>query len=122
MEHLKEMYSSKKPTAKKIIKLLNGTPSSDAERQCFHHLKRFIKSLDDNLLCILLQFISGSNIISTEKIDLAFNTTSGNLRSPTAHTCGPLLVIPSTYQTYNALSKEFTHILRASALWPFGIV
>ena len=69
VESLKEMYSSKKPTAKKIIKLLNGTPSSDAERQCFDHLKRFIKSLDDNLLCILLQFISGSNIISTEKID-----------------------------------------------------
>ena len=120
VESLKEMHSSKKPTAKKIIELLNSTPSSDAERQCFDHLKRFIKSLDDNLLCILLQFISGSNI--KEKTDLAFNTMSGNLRSPTAHTCGPLLVIPSTYQTYNELSEEFTHILRASASWSFGIV
>lgn len=122
VESLNEMWSLKKPTAKKVIKLLDASPSNDAERQCLDHLKRFIKSLDDNLLCILLQFISGSNTISTEKIDVAFNTTSGTARTPTAHTCGPLLVIPSTYQTYNELSEEFTNILRASASWSFAIV
>mgnify|MGYP002803544190 FL=1 len=45
VEDLKEMYSSKKPTAKKIIKLLNATPSSDAERQCFDHLKGLLSHL-----------------------------------------------------------------------------
>ena len=121
-ESLKDMFFLKKPTAKKIVKLLDASPSNDAERQCFDHLKRFIKSLDENLLCICLQFITGSNTISNDKIDVSFNATSGAARTPTAHTCGPLLVIPSTYQTYNELCEEFTSILRESASWSFAIV
>ena len=122
IESVKEMYSVKKPTAKKIIKLLDAKPANDAEKHCFDHLKRYIKSLDESQLSLFLQFITGGNVISCDKIELGFNTTSGELRTPTAHTCGPLLVIPSTYQTYNELSEEFTNILRLMASWSFVIV
>ena len=53
---------------------------------------------------------------------MGFNTMSGELRTPTAHMCGPLLMIPSTYQTYNELSEEFSNILRQMARWSFVIV
>ena len=122
IKSVKEMYTEKKPTAKKIIKLLDANPSNDAERNCFDHLKRYIKLLDESLLTLFLQFITGSNVISCDKIDLGFNAISGELRTPTAHTCGPLLVVSSTYQTYNELSEEFTNILRLMASWSFVIV
>ncbi|XP_028417887.1 uncharacterized protein LOC114542566 [Dendronephthya gigantea] len=43
-EDLKELYKSKTPTAKKIIKLFRAEPSNDAERESLAHLKRFVKS------------------------------------------------------------------------------
>ena len=116
------MYERKKPTSKRVIKLLNAEPSSDAEKASIDHLKRFIKSLDDAKLAGLLQFITGSNIITVERIEVAFTDSAGASRCIVAHTCGPLLELPSTYQTYNELSVEFSKTLATSFAWSFDIV
>ena len=115
------IYSEKRASSKRIIKLIEADPKSEAERTCLEHLKRFIKSLDDNMLAGFLQFVTGSDIINVTKIILSFNSNEGHLRGIVAHTCGPLLELSSTYQTYNELSEEFTNILRNSAAWSFVI-
>lgn len=116
------MYEEKKPTSKRVIKLLRAEPRSEAERTCFEHLKRFIKSLNESKLAGFLQFINGSNIVTVSEIKVAFNTSVGLARSIVSRTCGPVLEIPSTFQTYNELSEEFTNILINSFAWSFDIV
>ena len=48
LEGLKGLYDSKRPTAKRLIKLFRAEPSNDAEWQSLEHLKRFVKSLEGN--------------------------------------------------------------------------
>ncbi|CAB4015566.1 Hypothetical predicted protein, partial [Paramuricea clavata] len=40
IEVLKEMYDEKRPSSRKVIKLLKCVPANDAENQCLDHLKR----------------------------------------------------------------------------------
>ena len=108
------MYEAKKPTSKRVIKLLKAEPSCDMERGSLDHLKRYIKSLDDSKLAGLLKFLTGSNIITVDEIEVAFTTSVGGNRHIVAHTCGPLLELPSTFQTYNELCEEISSIL---AIW-----
>lgn len=122
VDSLVELYEAKKPTPKKVCKLFSANPTTECQRECLDHLKRFVKSLDDNLLRAFLQFVTGSNILAVDSIEVAFSTEDGAARRPVAHTCAPLLVIPSTYQSYNELSEEFSNIFRLSAAWSFSIV
>ena len=109
---LENLYDIKRPTAKKILKLINSKPETKQERQCLDHLKKYIRSLQGNSLSLFLQFITGGNIITCESIEVAFKVLEGTVRRPSAHTCGLLLEIPSTYQSYNELSEEFMAIQR----------
>ena len=120
--NLYTMYEGKNPTSRRVIKLLHAEPSSDSERTCLDHLKRFIKSLNESKLAGFLQFVTGSNIITVSQIEVAFNTSVGHSRSIVAHTCAPVLEIPSTFQTYNELSEQFSNILLLSSAWSFDIV
>ena len=122
VDSLVSLYEAKKPTQKKICQLFTTNPTTDAQRECFSYLKRFVKSLDDNLVSVFLQYVSGSNIIAVDSIEVTFSEESGKTRQPVAHTCAPLLVIPSTYQSYNELSEEFSNIFRREAAWSFYIV
>ena len=109
------MYSEKKPTSKRIIKLFNVEPKSDSKRACFDHFKRYTKSLNENMLAAhWLQFLTGSDIITVEKIELSFNATDGIARGIVVHTCGPTIELPSTYRTYNEFSEELTNTLKNS--------
>ena len=119
--NLMQLYEDSRPSPKKVVKLFSVKPSNEAERECVGHLKRFVKSLDDIVLGAFLQFVTGSNIITVTKIEVGFSTESGFARRPVAHTCGPVLVIPSTYQSYSELSEEFSCILRETASWAFNI-
>ena len=94
LQSLEDLYKAKVPTPRKICKLFVAHPVSNSERECFDHLKRYVKSLNDNLLCAFLQFVTGSNVISVDKIEVAFTAESSARVSPIAHTCGPLLTIP----------------------------
>ena len=116
------MYAEKKPSAKRLINLLDAKPKSDADRACLDHLKRYIKSLDESMMGGFLQFITGSNIITVANIASSFNSNEGHSRGIVAHTCGPLLEVSSTYQSYNELPEDFSNILRNSFAGSFIIV
>ena len=79
---------------KKIIKLLDAKPESASERECFEHLKRYIKNL------------------SCSSINGTFTKMEGAARRPLVNTCAPALELPCTYQSFNELSEEFSSLLR----------
>ena len=119
---LENLYDIKRPTAKKILKLIKSEPATDQERQCLDHLKKYIRSLQGKSLSLFLQFITGSDIISCDTIEVALSALDGASRRPVAHTCGPLLEIPLSYQSYNELSEEFSELLQHKEAWHFNIV
>lgn len=120
-DSLADFYAEKRPTGKKVIKTIISEPSNDAERQSLDFLKKFIRSLDANALEAFLKFTTGSNLL-LGILNVSFTSLEGIARRPIAHTCGPLLELPRTYQSYNELSEEFTSILRAKGAWGFNIV
>ena len=121
LENLVSLYNEKKPNAKKVVKLLDAHPNTDAERACLDHLKRFIRSIEGNI-GTFLQFTTGSNVLVCDKISISFNKLEGLGRRPVAHTCTPTLEIPSTYQSYNELSEDFSNLLSNKNAWAFDIV
>ncbi|CAB4016240.1 Werner syndrome ATP-dependent helicase-like 1 [Paramuricea clavata] len=116
------MYDEKRPSSRKVIKLLKCVPANDAENQCLDHLKRYIKSLQGQSLTRFLQFTTGSDIIVTEQIKVDFVAAQGFARRPIAYTCAPLSELPSTYQCYNDLAEQFSNILADKLSWAFDIV
>ena len=119
---LLSFYEQLKPTPKKVIKILNASPTNDAERNTFDHLKRYVKSLGGNVSAFL-QFTTGASVLLPgRQIELSFTQLDGLARRPIAHTCGLLLEIPSTYQCYNELVEEFSAILQEKSAWSFELV
>ena len=122
IEDLRSMFEKKTVSSKKVLKLLSAQPGNDAERESFEHLKRYIKSLTDGALSAFLQFTTGSDIIICDSLEVIFVSVDGFARRPIAHTCKPSLESPSTYQSFNELSEEFSSVLRDKGFWEFDIV
>lgn len=122
MASILHFYEELKPTAKKVLKILDASPENEAQRNAFDHLVRYIKSLGGNVSAFL-QFTTGADIIvEGQKLKVTFTELNGLQRRPVAHTCGPLLELPCTYQYYNELVEEFSSILREKSAWSFDIV
>ena len=64
-----------------------------------------------------LRFVTGASVCSTERIVVSFNTLTGIARQPIAHTCSSLLILSSTYQTFEEFAKEFRAILFGDEEW-----
>ena len=56
-----------------------------------------------------LQFTTGSDVIAVRELSVSFNSLDGAHRSPIAPTCGPVLEVPTTYQSYNELAEIKKH-------------
>ena len=113
VKNLVEMYDHKKPTSRKVVKLLDASPRTEAEHTCLDHVKRYIRSLEGNSLNQFLAFVTGSDVIVCDKISVAFVELFGAFRRPVVHTCGPLLELPSTYQSYTELAEEFNSVINS---------
>ena len=61
-ENILQFYEDKKPTPKKVIKMLDASPENDPHRITLEHLTRYIKSLGGNVGAFL-QFTTGANVI-----------------------------------------------------------
>lgn len=101
-----------KPNAKKVIKTLKPKINQECDQQSF----------DPASLKIFLKFVTGSDVLVCDAIDVAFTLTDGFESRPNAHTCGPLLEVPATYQSYSELTEVFNNILRNKEAWTFNIV
>ena len=113
---LRDLYERKKPTARKIIKLLQSYPVGMEQTSALSYLKQFIKGLDDDerMLKKFLRHFTGAEVICTDQIQVTFNRMRGCGRAPQAHTCGPLIELPCTYSSYPELRSELISILDAN--------
>ncbi|XP_068719442.1 uncharacterized protein [Montipora capricornis] len=122
LEGLKELYDSKRPTAKKINNLFRAESSSEAERQSLEHLKRFVKTLEGKAMAKFLHFCTGSDVITCDHIEVSFSSLEGFQRRPVVRTCIPMLELPTTYESYPALAEEFTNVMKEDQAWFFDMI
>ena len=119
---LRKIYADFEPTPKKIINIIRVNPCNDAEREALGFFKRYIKGLEAIQLKKLLKFITGSDLIITEFINISFTKNDSEiLRRPIAHTCEPTLELPASYNNFCELRQEFANILQETT-WEMGIV
>ena len=111
------LYARCKPTNKKVLQLLDADVKSDLERESLQHLKKFVRSLPYDNLKKFLRYTTGADILCVEHINIMFTHISAGLnRRIIAHTCGPTLELPTTYECYAEFKEEFLNIL-SSGYW-----
>ena len=121
-ESLKQFFEEVQPTPRRLLALLKAKPNDSAEIDSLNIFKRYVCGVSSVVLKRLLKYLTGSDIIIVEKIDVIFVKPESSIcRRPIAHTCGPTLELPSTYNTYCELREEFTNILEQTN-WEMGIV
>ena len=105
------LYDTLKPTTKKVLEMLAAQPNTEAERDAFKFLQRYIRGLDNTKLIQFLRFTTASDILTTNKLEVAFTKLEGVGCRPIAQTCGPVLELPSTYANFVEVREQFNNIL-----------
>lgn len=116
-----ELYEALNPTPKKVLDSLLCNPTTDAERDVYKFLQRFIRGLDTTKLVQFLRFTTAMDVMGGQKLQVEFVKTEGFSSRPVAHTCTPLLEVPSTYNNFVELREEFTNILNRNN-WEIDIM
>jgi len=111
---LQVMYEDKKPTCRKILKMIESSPVTPSEKQALRFLQQYIRGLDEMGLRRMLRFVTGSDIICVTQIEVIFTTLEGLARRPIAHTCGSILELPCTYNSYPELRVEMENVLTSN--------
>ena len=94
--------------------------NSSIEARVFDYFRRFIHSISMELLCKLLQYITGKPQCSINSIKVTFCLPASEFeRRPTASTCASTVCLPTNYESFSSFSKEFSEILRNSHMWSF---
>ncbi len=119
---MKKIYGSIKPTAKKVIGILQFPEAMNGmESEVATHLKRYVKDIDSNKLGLFMRFCTGSDLLTVEKISVEFTSLTGLERRPTAHTCGCVLHLPRMYESFMDFRYEFDNLLSHN-IWIMDIV
>ena len=109
------LFHDIEPTNKKVLGMirLNDADAgiTSAEQATLQYLKRFVRGMELAQLKSFLIFVTGADVICVESIKISFTKLDGLARRPIAHTCGCVLELPSTYDTYADFRGEFTNIL-----------
>ena len=121
LEGVCSVYQSLEPTTKKVLGMLCALPGTNAERSALDYLKRFIRGLETSQLKSFLMFTTGADAMCVSCINVDFTKLEGLGRRPIAHTCGCVLELPSTYDTYAEFRAEFTNVL-AKEKWQNDIM
>ena len=104
------MYKSIKPTNKKVLVLISAEPANNSERSVVGLLRKYIRGLDEKMLC------KGGNVLCSGNITISFTSLDGAARRPVAHTCGPVLEIPTTYSSFPEFRQDMNNVLTCG-LW-----
>jgi hypothetical protein len=120
-EQLHEFYDTIRPTTKKVLHNLSAQPNTDAERDAYKFLQRYIRGLDESKLLQFLKFTTASDIMVAKPLEVHFVKVEGVSSRPIAHTCGPVLELPSTYSNFVELREQFNNILDKKS-WGFDMM
>lgn len=84
-------------------------------------MQRYIRGLDNGKLIQFIRFTTASDVLITNKLEVTFTKFECAACRPIAHTCGPLLELPSTYCNFVELREQFNNILEKD-IWEMDIV
>lgn len=83
-EKLTKMYADLKPTTKEVSRLLKFPAEMTAKhKEVEHHLRWYIRELDEAKLGKFLRFCTGSDLIVSGSIIIEFTVLSDDTRRPT---------------------------------------
>jgi hypothetical protein len=124
-ECLYSRFNDLKPTVRGVLKRM-VPPIEEAEmnvqdKTVWQYLLRFIRELEAGDLKKFLRFCTGADILIVSKISVTFSDLEGFQRRPIAHTCGCVLEIPRSYESYPAFRSEFKKLLE-SDIWVMDLV
>lgn len=94
--------------------MISSNPQTPAENQSLQYFKQYIKAQESQKsIQRLLRFLTGTDILCVEKIEVTFTKLIGIERRPIAHTCGPNLELPCTHLSYIEFRYELDNILQS---------
>ena len=106
------LYKSLTVSASKILSVLVFREfRNPAEERVSGYLVDMIGNMTDTKLQDFLQFMTGSSVLITNKVNIEFNGLSGLARRPIAHTCDEMLELPVDYDNYHHFHSEWMAIL-----------
>lgn len=113
---LESVYEKLIPSAKKVCKILSADIKNENERESMAHLRKSIRSMSNEDLMKFLRFTTGADVLCVDKIDVTFSSLTGLQRRIIAHTCGPVLEVPSTYECFAEFKGELLNLIQ-SGYW-----
>ncbi|KAL1022820.1 hypothetical protein UPYG_G00032800 [Umbra pygmaea] len=119
---LKEMYANLKPTPRKVVGLLHFPACmTTKQKEIEHHLKRYIREMDEEKLSRFLRFTTGSDLITCNRISALFSQMSDFTRRPIGRTCGRVLELADCYDNFPDFRAEFNAVLDSN-IWVMDII
>ncbi len=116
------MYADLKPTAKKVSSLLKFPLDMTAKpKEVEHHLRRYIRELDEEKLGKFQRFCIESKLIVSDFVTVEFTIMSDFTRQPTGRTCGIFLRLSDFYKSFPVFCAEFNDVPN-SDVWVMDIV
>ena len=79
------LYDTLNPTNKKVPETLVAQPDTDPERDALKFLQNYIRRLDNGKLIQFLRFTTASDVLITNKLEVAFTKFEGAACRPIAH-------------------------------------
>ncbi|KAM3615430.1 uncharacterized protein V6R79_002190 [Siganus canaliculatus] len=119
-----EMYEVKRPTVKKLLRLLDASPVTEVEKQSLRFLQQYVRGLDHTGLRRMLRFITGADVICIDQVQVLFKHTPahGPSRRPVARAFGPFLELPCSYTSYPQLRTDMDRVLAEQSYFRFNVV
>ena len=99
------------------LELSEGDPANSNQQRVFDYLTQYVGNMKNDEVRRFLRFVTGASVCFTERIVVSFNTLTGIARRPIAHTCSSLLILSSTYQTFEEFAKKFRAIVFGDEEW-----
>lgn len=125
-EEIEVMYSELVPSQSSVLALLKVEDESQmtsGKKEVLNYFKRFVRIADDVTLRKLLRYITGSEVMTIDKITVIFHSNTGGVPEIISHTCSAVLDLPSSgYVSFNDFRDQVTNILNNPLSWRFSIV
>ena len=120
IEHL---FAQQLPTPARVSHVITTYEENlrQDELNVVYYVQQFVAGLDPEELGAFLHFVTGSSVMP-ESLYITFNSLSGELRRPIAHTCSSTLELSCTYGSVQELKREFLAILRDPVCFQMNMV
>ena len=107
-----DIYSEPTPTCDKVMQRIQPEMEDlrPSEQCVFYFPTSFVGNMDSEQLIRFVRFVTGSTCTPPRPILVCFNGSVGLDRAPRAATCCCILIIYTSYHSYQEFKKEFTAI------------